>query len=96
MPKVISLGWLMERNKFILCNNLGDIDYEMVEQAYSQIPEDMDVAQWWLTDLHTEQVSRLRKYGVAIAYSNLLDKWVVAVTCGGTAYSDITYTLQEE
>jgi len=96
MPKEISLGWIMDHNKLILCNNLGHLDYEMVEDAYSQVPEDMDIAQWWLTDLPSWEAERLKKYDLILVYSNLLDKWVIAVTCGGTSYSDIKYRLKEE
>lgn len=69
----------------ILCNNIAQIDPTVWDNSEFVWEDDLEIFQWYLTNLTQDDVCYLaKKYNLLFTYSELLDMYVLCVDHYGT------------
>lgn len=97
--KKISYKRLINRicDNLILCNNIEDIDqgiYENIE--IGEIDYNYEIYQFYIIDIDTYTLEKLKKLNcndVIIAYSNILDNYILMVDHYGTSWDYVMTSI---
>ena len=91
-------------NNLILCNNIKDDDTFIFEDLQKTIckvfpyneeeQEDIEIFQYYLTDLDSVSADTLTKAGELVVYNNSLNLYVLCVTHYGSSWQDIITNIE--
>lgn len=81
-------------NSFILCNNIVEIDSEIVDNMMFSLEDEdgnyREIMQWFITDCTSEDVEYLSKwFGLLFTYSPMLDCYILCVDHWGTSWDSV-------
>lgn len=85
-------------NNLILCNNIVNIDGNIFDNiAVGEIPEDSEIFQYFIIDVDEWTIEKLQNkkcYDVIIAYSEILENYVLMVDHFGTSWDYVMTDIE--
>ena len=85
-------------NNLILCNNIVNIDDNIFDNiAVGEIPEDSEIFQYFIIDVDEWTIEKLQNkkcYDVIIAYSEILENYVLMVDHFGTSWDYVMTDIE--
>lgn len=85
-------------NNLILCNNIVNIDNNIFDNiAVGEIPEDSEIFQYFIIDVDEWTIEKLQNkkcYDVIIAYSEILENYVLMVDHFGTSWDYVMTDIE--
>ena len=85
-------------NNLILCNNIVNIDSNIFDNiAVGEIPEDSEIFQYFIIDIDEWTIEKLQNkkcYDVIIAYSEILENYVLMVDHFGTSWDYVMTDIE--
>ena len=78
------------------CEGKTDEEQPKCESCMGEGRHECEYYQYFLADMETYEVERLKSYGVSVGYSEKLEKHIICISDFGTSWSDFSYSKEVE
>lgn len=84
-------------NSYILCNNIIEKDFSVLENARFDMEDAGEIFQWYITDASQSDVEYLEKhFNLLFTYSDMLDCFILCVNHYGTSWDYVACDVSDE